>query len=55
MKWPITCREPTAAGGSAFRIEPGGAVTRTGRNEPSLWGTSGASAALTANEAYACV
>ena len=29
---------------------PRGAVTRTGRNEPSLCGTSGASAALIANE-----
>ena len=49
-KCPITWREPTAAGGVQFRIDPSGAVTRTGRNEPSLCGTSGASAALIANE-----
>src|SRR5206468_1067166 len=47
-KWPITCRPATGAGGSALRSEPGGAVTVTGRNEPSLFGTSGQSAHLRA-------
>src|SRR2546430_2213490 len=54
-KWPIRCREATAAGSTQLRIDPAGAVTCTGRNEPSLCGTSGLTAALIANEAYARV
>ena len=44
-------REATAAGSRQFRIEPAGAVTCTGRNDPSLCGTSGLTAAFIANEA----
>ena len=40
-KWPITWRAATAAGRFTFRIEPSGAVMRSGRKAPSLLGTSG--------------
>ena len=40
-KWPTRWRPATAAGNRAFRIEPSGAVTWTGRKLPSLLGTSG--------------
>ena len=40
-KWPTRWRPATAAGKRAFRIEPSGAITRTGRKLPSLFGTSG--------------
>ena len=50
-KWPIKCREATAAGSRQLRIDPGGAETWTGRKAPSLWGTSGLMAAFMANEA----
>ncbi len=48
--WPIRWRAATAAGSRQFRIEPSGAVVVTGRNAPSLCGTSGFSAALIAND-----
>ena len=48
--WPIRWRAATAAGSWQFRIEPSGAVVVTGRNAPSLCGTSGFSAALIAND-----
>ena len=50
-KCPITWRDATGAGCSQLRIEPSGAVTCTGRNAPSLCGTSGATAAFIAYEA----
>ena len=50
-KCPITWREATGAGCSQLRIEPSGAVTCTGRNAPSLCGTSGATAAFIAYDA----
>src|SRR5437899_9423133 len=40
-KWPTTCLAATAAGRLTLRIEPSGAVMRSGRNAPSLFGTSG--------------
>src|SRR5581483_9666147 len=50
-RWPTRWREATAAGSSQFRIVPDGAQTWTGRKAPSLWGTSGLTAAFIANEA----
>ena len=54
-KWPMMWREATGAGSMQLRIEPGGAETCTGRKAPSLWGTSGLTAAFMAKEAYAWV
>ena len=47
-KCPTTCRPATGAGGWALSRQPGGAVTVTGRKEPSLFGTSGQSAHFSA-------
>jgi hypothetical protein len=47
-KWPIRWRAPTGAGNVAFRMQPSGAVTWTGRKLPSLCGISGEIAAFTA-------
>ena len=54
-KWPMMCLAATGAGWRGFRIDPSGAWTCTGRNEPSLCGTSGEIAALTAKLVYAWV
>ena len=40
-KWPSTCRPATGAGQRAFRMQPSGAVTRSGRKAPALLGMSG--------------
>ena len=40
-KWPTTWRAATGAGRVALRMDPSGAVMRSGRNAPSLFGTSG--------------
>ena len=49
-----TCHAPDI-GGRQLRMQPSGAVTCTGVNEPWLCGTPGATAAFNANDAYACV
>ena len=51
MKCPTRCREATGAGATQLRIDPSGAVTPTGRNDPALCGTSGATADFSANDA----
>ena len=47
-KCPTRWRAATGAGWVQLRIEPSGAVTRTGANEPALCGTSGAIASFSA-------
>src|SRR5437879_12619309 len=54
-KCPTIARAATGAGGCAFRMHPGGAITRTGRKLPSLLGTSGPIAALIAKVVQAAV
>jgi hypothetical protein len=46
-KCPVSARAPPAAGGVELRMQPAGAVIVTGRSTPSLFGTWGASTALT--------
>jgi hypothetical protein len=40
-KWPTRWRPATADGYWAFRMQPSGATTLTGRKLPALFGTSG--------------
>ena len=54
-KCPMTWRAATGAGWRAFRMLPGGAVMRMGRNAPSLFGTSGLTITLTPYVVYASV
>ena len=49
--WPITWRVATAQGGGALRIEPAGAVTRTGASEPALFGMAPPTTQRTPKEA----
>src|SRR5581483_11073762 len=46
MLFVVFARVFTGYGNDAFRIEPGGALTCSGLNRPSLFGTSGTSAHL---------
>ena len=53
--WPKAWRADTAAGNSALRMHPAGALTVTGASEPALFGTSLPTTQRTPNDAYASV
>ena len=45
--WQLNARSPTADGGCGLTMVPSGAMTRRGRNAPSLAGIRGSSMLLT--------
>src|SRR4029079_5690583 len=54
-QWPISMREPPGAGNTGLTMQPSGAVSRIGRNAPSLLGRLGLVQTLTPYIAIAVV